>query len=156
MRYISERQAFFVLIWPLVFWCEWVWVFFWSFLCSCVLVVVGSVIKWSKLSLFNFVDVFACLFVVINYVIRPDLSAIWLHTYIHSHLFPLGVGRNYKMLRCLHTPLASSTFIHLIIHARQLRDLDMFQQYNCVIPTSFIARISSDVGFCVHSNRFKT
>ena len=38
----------------------------------------------------------------------------------------MGVGRNYRkrhLLQSLHTPLVSSTFIHLIMHTRRLRVL---------------------------------
>ena len=45
------------------------------------------------------------------------------HTYINSRLSPMGIDRNYRTLPAtlsLHTPLASSTCIHPVIHARRL------------------------------------
>ena len=55
------------------------------------------------------------------------ISTIYnIHTYINSRLFPMGVVRNYRMPPAklsLHTPIASSTFIHLIIPGHLLRVL---------------------------------
>ena len=40
------------------------------------------------------------------------------YVHINSRLFPMGVGGSYRTppVKSLHTPLAWSTFIHLIIH----------------------------------------
>ena len=66
----------------------------------------------------------------VSSVIWKSLHTLWnkfvifFHTYINSRLFLMGVETIERhLLRSLHTPLASFTFIHLIIHARRLRVL---------------------------------
>ena len=46
----------------------------------------------------------------------------YIHMYINSRLFQAETTEGH-LLRSSHTPLASFTFIHLIIHARRLRVL---------------------------------